>query len=120
MRAPDPNTWIDEVKASPDADRVGMLLVHRGIVGGSTRAGEPISSMLLSFDETRLEEVLADARAWPGIFAVRAWINEGLLDVGDDIMSVLVAGDIRDNVFEALQKLVRTIKTEVVAEDERP
>ena len=33
-------------------------------------------------------------------------------------MSVLVAGDIRDNVFAALQRLVTLIKTEVVSESE--
>jgi hypothetical protein len=33
-------------------------------------------------------------------------------------MYALVAGDIRDNVFVALQELVRLIETEVVAERE--
>lgn len=120
MSAPDLNAWIDDVKALPDADKAGMLLVHRGIVRGSTRAGDSVSGMLLTYDRERLEQVLADARTWPGVVAVRAWVNEGSLAVGDDIMSVLVAGDIRENVFDALQRLVRTIKTEVVAEDELP
>ena len=120
MGAPDLNAWIDEGKAMPDADNAGMLLVHRGIVRGTTRAGDTVSSMLLSVDRDRLEAVLAEARAWQGIVAVRAWVNEGTLAVGDDIMSVLVAGDIRENVFDALQRLVRTIKTEVVKEDELP
>jgi len=118
MGAPDLNTWIDEVKALPDADKVGMMLMHRGVVRGTTRAGDPVGGMLLSFDRDRLEEVLTEARGWLGVVAVRAWINEGSLSVGDDIMSVLVAGDIREHVFDALQRLVRLIKTEVVAEDE--
>lgn len=50
---------------------------------------------------------------------LNAWINEGSRAVGEDIMSVLVAGDIRENAFDALQKLVRMIKTEVVCEVER-
>jgi len=37
---------------------------------------------------------------------------------GDDIMKVLVAGDIRDNVFAALQRLVSLIKSEVLSESE--
>ncbi|MDZ4169717.1 MAG: molybdenum cofactor biosynthesis protein MoaE [Coriobacteriia bacterium] len=118
MKVPDLNVWIDEVKALPDADRAGMLLVHRGIVRGTTRDGEPITGMTLSVDREKLEQVLAEATRWPGIVAVRAWVNEGPLDVGDDIMSVLVAGDIRENVFNALQQLVRVLKTEVVTEYE--
>jgi molybdopterin synthase catalytic subunit len=120
MCVPDLNQWMDEVKALPNADKAGMVLLHRGIVRGTTRAGEPVSGMLLSVDRHRLDKVLAEARQWPGIVEVRAWVNEGELAVGDDIMGVLVAGDIRENVFDALQRLVRTIKTEVVAEDERP
>ncbi len=49
---------------------------------------------------------------------VRGWVNEGSLSVGDDIMKVLVAGDIRDNVFAALQRLVSLIKSEVLSESE--
>jgi molybdopterin synthase catalytic subunit len=54
----------------------------------------------------------------PGVTFVRAWVNSGHLEVGDDIMYVLVGGDIRENVFDALQTLVRTIKTRVVTENE--
>ena len=69
--------------------------------------------MRLDVDRDRLAEVLADAASWPGILAVRAWVNEGDLTVGDDIMKVLVAGDIREHVFAALQRLVGLIKDEV-------
>lgn len=54
----------------------------------------------------------------PGVVAVHAWVNEGRLAVGDDIMLALVAGDIRENVFGALQQLVRLIKTQCVKERE--
>ncbi len=46
------------------------------------------------------------------------WVNAGDLKVGDDIMKVVVAGDIRENVFGALQRLVGIIKNEVVTESE--
>ena len=54
----------------------------------------------------------------PGIFLVRVWLNEGELRVGDDIMLVLVGGDIRPHVIDALQALVGEIKTNCVAETE--
>ncbi len=118
MSAPDTDRWIAEVKAEPGAAGIGMVLVHRGVVRGTSRSGEAVGGMELSVDRERLDEVLAVARTWPGIVAVRAWLNEGRLAVGDDIMAVLVAGDIRENVFGGLQRLVGLLKTEVVTERE--
>ena len=118
MGVPDIDDWIRDVKSQPGSAAIGMILAHQGIVRGTSRSGEPVTGMSLSADFKRFEEVLAEARTWPGIFAVRGWVNEGSLSVGDDIMKVLVAGDIRDNVFAALQRLVSLIKTEVVSECE--
>jgi len=89
-----------------------------GIVRGTSRSGEPVRGMTLRCDRDRLAEVLAEAATWPGVVAVRGWVNEGDLSVGDDIMKVLVAGDIREHVFAALQRLVSLIKTDVVVESE--
>jgi molybdopterin synthase catalytic subunit len=120
MGVPDTDRWVAEVKAQPDAGRIGMILVHRGVVRGTSRSGEPVAGMDLAVDRDRLEEVLEQARTWDGVVAVRAWVSEGWLAVGDDIMTVLVAGDIREHVFGALQRLVGLIKTEVVTEAEAP
>ena len=45
--------------------------------------------------------------------------DRGELTVGDDIMLVLIGGDIRPHVVDALQSLVGTIKNECVSEVER-
>ena len=58
-------------------------------------------------------------RALPGIGYVRVWLNDGELAVGDDIMLVLIGGDIRPRVIDALQSLVGTIKNECVSEIEQ-
>lgn len=116
---PDAQDWIREVKARPDADGIGMILVHNGIVRGTSRSGESVSGMVLTADGERLAEVVAQARTWPGVVAVHAWTNEGPLAVGDDIMKVLIAGDIRENVFAALERLVSLMKTEVLSESEQ-
>jgi len=118
MSAPDIDEWIRDVKSQPGSAAIGMILAHNGIVRGTSRSGEPVNGMSLSADLTRFEEALAEAGTWPGIFAVRGWVNEGELAVGDDIMRLVVAGDIREHVFEALQRLVSLIKTEVVSESE--
>ena len=62
--------------------------------------------------------VVALTRAMPGICYARAWLNEGRLGVGDDLMLVLVGGDIRPHVVDALQFLVGGLKRECVREQE--
>jgi molybdopterin synthase catalytic subunit len=110
--------WLEEIKRGPDSSRIGMYLVHNGVVRGTSRNGDVVSGMKLSYDDVRLNEVIRQVGDRPGLVAVRAWVNEGTLEVGEDIMYALVAGDIRENVFGGLQELVRLIKTEVVLEQE--
>ncbi|MGI5940602.1 MAG: molybdenum cofactor biosynthesis protein MoaE [Thermoleophilia bacterium] len=111
-------TWLDEIKAEPRSAGIGMYLMHNGVVRGSSRTGAVVTAMDLTYDHARLQEIIAQVEAMPGVIALRVWINEGRLAVGDDIMRVLVGGDIRDNVFAALQELVRLVKTECVRETE--
>jgi molybdopterin synthase catalytic subunit len=110
--------WLDEIKAGPEAAGIGMYLMHNGVVRGTARDGSPVTGMDLSYDAERLEGIKAEISARPGVIALRAWVNEGRLEVGDDIMRVLIGGDIRENVFGALQEFVRLVKTECVRERE--
>ena len=112
------NEVIQRIKARPEAAGIGMILAHQGIVRGSSRAGEPVHGMHLKVDRRRFDQALVEALTWPGVVAADGWVNEGDLGVGDDIMKVVVAGDIRENVFGALQRLVGIIKKEVVTESE--
>ena len=73
--------------------------------------------MRISDDE--FDAAVAEALTWEGIEYVKVWLNEGELTLGDDIMYVLVGGDIRPRVIDALQSLVGTIKNECVSEVER-
>jgi molybdopterin synthase catalytic subunit len=114
----DINERIERIKARPEAAGIGMILAHQGIVRGSSRAGQPVHGMHLQVDRRRFDQALAEALDWPGLIAVDGWVNEGDLRVGDDIMKVVVAGDIRENVFGGLQRLVGIIKNEVVTESE--
>lgn len=109
-------TWLDEFKSGPDSDRIGMYLMHNGVVRGTTRGGAPVTGMDLTYDHERLASIIEEIKARPGVVALKVWINEGHLAVGDDIMRVLVGGDIRENVFGALQEMVRLVKTECVKE----
>lgn len=115
---PSLDSWLAEAKTEAGAADVGMYLAHNGVVRSFSRDGRPVTGMDLAVDRDKLDEFVATARLMEGISVVRVWLNEGHLEVGDDIMYVLVGGDIRDNVFEALAALVRMIKSEVVTETE--
>jgi molybdopterin synthase catalytic subunit len=114
----DINERIEKIKTRPDAGGIGMILAHQGIVRGTSRAGGPVRGMHLRVDRRRFDEALAEVGTWPGVVAVEGWVNEGDLRVGEDIMKVVVAGDVREHVFGALQRLVGIIKNEVVTESE--
>lgn len=110
--------WIREAKASAASQSVGMILVHNGVVRATSRDGQSISALELVVDREAERKAVERVSAMPGIAYVRVWINEGRLAVGDDIMFVVVAGDIREHVFSALQSLVGEIKSCVVTERE--
>ena len=122
---PSMELWLKEAKAHESAPRIGMYLTHNGIVRESNKAsvrnGEAerkVKGMLFSYDEEKLNSVIADARAMAGIYYIRVWLNEGELRTGDDIMYVLIGGDIRPRVVDCLQYLVGRIKNECVVETE--
>ena len=125
-KAPSLDLWLREAKADPAAGECGMYLTHNGVVRetpraqvreGQTDAGR-VRGMLFDYDEEKAEAAMAEARRMPGIRYVRVWLNRGELSVGDDIMFVLIGGDIRPHVVDALQKLVGTLKNQCVTERE--
>jgi molybdopterin synthase catalytic subunit len=59
-----------------------------------------------------LEKIINDTKLMPGIIDVLVETYAGHLRVGDDILAVAVAGDIREHVFNALIYAVDRIKTE--------
>lgn len=125
-KAPSMDQWLKEAKAHESAPRVGMYLTHNGIVRETARAKvregaqdtRPVAGMLFSYDQEKVDAAIADTYQMDGIFYIRVWLNEGKLQVGDDIMYVLIGGDIRPHVVEALQSLVAKIKNECVIEKE--
>ncbi len=124
---PSMDAWLREAKQHESAPKIGMYLTHNGVVRGSAKAQvrhgaegtKPVTGMYFSYDQAKVEQVLADARELEGIYYIRVWLNEGELAVGDDIMYVLIGGDIRPRVVDALHYLVGRIKDECVIETER-
>lgn len=125
--SPSMDAWLREAKADPSAEKIGMYLTHNGVVRKTARAqvrsgdetAAPVRGMLFSYDKEKVEAAVAETYKLDGVYYVRVWLNEGELSVGDDIMFVLVGGDIRPHVIDALQYLVGKLKTECVSEQEQ-
>lgn len=124
-QSPSMDAWLKEAKKDPIAAKVGMFLVHNGVVRETAKAkvrnGEDVADikkMEFSYDEQKVSEAVAQAYKLEGIYYIKTWLNEGILEIGDDIMYVLIGGDIRPHVVDALQFLVGKIKNECVVEKE--
>lgn len=123
---PSMDQWLREAKADPAAKNCGMFLVHNGTVRQTAKAlvrqgaedTLPVKGMDFSCDREKLAAAIDRAYQLPGIYYIRVWLNEGRLSLGDDIMFVLIGGDIRPHVIDALQFLVGEIKNHCVVEKE--
>ncbi len=121
------DAWLKEAKSDKTAPDCGMYLFHNGVVRETAKArvragdqdAKTVKGLTFSYDAEKVSAAVEETRKLPGIFYVRVWLNEGDLDVGDDIMLVLIGGDIRPRVVDALTSLVGTIKNECVVETER-
>ncbi|NWF76561.1 MAG: molybdenum cofactor biosynthesis protein MoaE [Nitrospirae bacterium] len=110
--------WINEIKKNSDFKNLGMILVHNGIVRATSKDGKTVKGMRLYYDRLKLNSLIDELSKKDGIVSIKVWINEGLLNIGDDIMYALVAGKFRTVVIPVLEELVSKIKTEVIREDE--
>lgn len=123
---PSIDAWLKEAKEHESAPKIGMYLTHNGVVRQSPRAlvrlgdesAKPVTGMVFSYDREKVNAAIAAAYEMEGIYYIRVWLNEGRLELGDDIMLVLIGGDIRPHVVDALQYLVGRIKNECVSETE--
>lgn len=123
---PSMDEWLQEAKASENADQCGMFLVHNGVVRVTPKAqvrnGEQglgdVAQVEFSYDAAGVEAAIEEALTWDGVYYVRVWLNEGVLNVGDSIMYVMIGADIRPRCIDALQNLVGKIKNDLVVEKE--
>ena len=123
---PSIDKWLKEAKSEPEALKEGMYLVHNGTVRQTSRAkarqgveDDDVKGMEFDYDRAMVDQAVAETKKMDGVFHVRVWLNQGQLEVGEDIMYVLIGGDIRPHVIEALQFLVGKIKNECVKEIEQ-
>ena len=90
---------INTIKHHPEYDRVGMILCHNGVVRETSRDGRSVTGLRIRVDHEKLilVEIAADRD----------------LAVGEDVMLLVVAGDIRENVIMTLTDTLNAIKSQV-------
>ena len=123
---PSMDAWLREAKQHESAPKIGMYLTHNGIVRETAKAkvrhGEentkPVIAMNFSYDKAKVDAVIEATYQMEGIYYIKTWLAEGNLKVGDDIMYILIGGDIRPHIVDALQYMVGRIKNECVVETE--
>ncbi|MGD9384255.1 MAG: molybdenum cofactor biosynthesis protein MoaE [Desulfobacterales bacterium] len=110
---------IDTIKKHPDYHRAGMILCHNGVVRSTSRDGRKVSGLTLSVNHEKLCQVIKTYKKKPGIVEILVEIaGNRNLAVGDDVMLLVVAGDIRENVITVLNDTLNAIKTTVTQKTE--
>jgi molybdopterin synthase catalytic subunit len=115
----DINQLVQEIKDHPNFDQVGMVLCHNGVVRNTSRDGRKVKGLRVAVDHQKLAKILAEQKQKSGIMDIRVEIAEDRdLSIGDDVMLLLVAGDIRENVIAVLTETLNLIKSTVTNKTE--
>lgn len=113
------DTLLKRVKSSPNISKAGMILCHNGIVRDFSRVGDKtVFRLSVSVDSVAINDLKKWALNQPGMVAVEIEAMEGDFKVGDDLMFVVLAGDVRENVFAVMRELIERIKTTCVSKKE--
>ena len=103
---------IAEMKTQPDfKEKVGMVLVHNGVVRAWSRQdGRAVVALDIKPDLAKIEEIRLEFIQKPGIFDIVIEPLEGRFEPGDDLLYIIVAGDVRENVKPVLAEVLDRVK----------
>ncbi|MEA2101009.1 MAG: molybdenum cofactor biosynthesis protein MoaE [Thermodesulfobacteriota bacterium] len=109
---------IGTIQKREDFKDVGMILCHYGVVRGSSRDGRPVNRLRVEVNRDMVKKIVREQKKRPGICEILVETREGELMVGDDLMAIVVAGDIRDNIIPVLSDTLNAIKTQAIKKEE--
>ncbi|MBW1996872.1 MAG: molybdenum cofactor biosynthesis protein MoaE [Deltaproteobacteria bacterium] len=108
----DLNAMVARLKSHPRAAEMGMMAFHLGIVRAASRDGKNVKALEVEYDYDIVANIISNIKELPGIIEVLVETREGNLGIGEEILAVAVAGDVREHVFPALEEAVNRIKAE--------
>lgn len=111
---------IAELKKEPGfTDNVGMMLIHNGVVRAWSRKDhQDVVAVRVKPDHDKINAICKEMEQREGIFRIVAHAAEGDLKPGDDLLFLIVAGDIRENVKSTFAELLDRVKAEAVTKQE--
>jgi molybdopterin synthase catalytic subunit len=114
----DISRMIDSLKRHPEFYKMGMIASHLGIVRGTSLNGQGVTGIEVTYNQEKISNIINEIKKMNGIIEVLVETFDGLLEVGDEIMAVVIGGDTRDHVFPALAEAVNRIKAEATKKKE--
>ena len=110
---------IAALKKEPGfAEKVGMVLVHNGVARATSRTGEPVASLDVTVNQELVETLRQEYEKRPGIFRVLIEAKSGHVEPTDDLLFIIVAGDLRENVKAVLAEVLDRVKSEAISKKE--
>ena len=110
---------ILELKSTPGFnDNVGMVLIHNGVVRGKSKDGKRVLGLKVSYDHSKIKQLIEHYEKRKGIFKILIEVREGYLHPGEDLMYIVVAGDVRENVKSVLSDVLEEVKSNAVTKQE--
>lgn len=108
---------VDEIRKNPKINEVGAIACFIGIVRGIGKNGGKVEKLEFETYEEKANEILSKIceetiGKYSDVVDVHIHHNIGTLNVGDDIVYVVVAGGHRQEVFQALREAVERFKKE--------
>ncbi|WP_457572590.1 molybdenum cofactor biosynthesis protein MoaE [Desulfovulcanus sp.] len=111
---------IAEMKKDPlFAQNVGMILIHNGVVRAWSRKDRGrVQAIEVMPDFKQIEQIRKEFEQKPGIYKIIIEAKEGTFKPGDDLLFIIVAGDIRENVKPVLAEVLDKVKKEAISKKE--
>ncbi|MEA3467121.1 MAG: molybdenum cofactor biosynthesis protein MoaE [Thermodesulfobacteriota bacterium] len=112
---------IAEMKKQPGfQDNVGMILIHNGTVRGWSRQDnkKKVAALEVTPDLDKIESIRQDLLKRDGIYDIVTEAKTGHFQPGDDLLFLIVAGDIRENIKPVLAELLDRVKSEAISKKE--
>ena len=111
---------IAEMKKRPDfTDNVGMILIHNGTVRSWSRGDHAdVVGLETTVDAQKVEQLRQEYLERPGIYDIIIEAHSGKFLPGDDLLFIIVAGDLREHIKPVLAELLDRIKAEAVTKKE--
>lgn len=111
---------IAKLKERPDfTDNVGMILIHNGTVRNWSRQDKSrVTSLRTEVDHELIEKLRKEYLDKPGIYEIIIETHSGTFHPGDDLLFIIVAGDLREHIKPVLSELLDRVKAEAISKQE--